>query len=633
MARSALAPTGRGVPSLLSPLLLPLLVLLTTAALLSAAWPARAEDCHNLISGQAFSRTAYSGGFSGSFTGKVVVAITGGWKLTVTFDRELTGFSHGDSQGSGSGTTWTLKSAGSWQNEYSVGQNFRIDVQGTMDGSEAPQIESWSLTCSGCNVPCPSGDVPTPTPMPPAPTATPTCDSDLAKQGTKRPWELISKDEFYRIFTHLREDPSQCDEAGATGCGVFTYESFIDATSMFPCFLQEGSDDTRLDELAAFFGQTGHETSGGGWACVGPDCYQWSYYYAAEVICYGKDNPLCAYTSPTYASAPKQQYFGRGAIQLSWNYNYGRFSEAVFNGNKSVLIEDAARVLREHRLALSSAIWFWMMPDPSTHKPSAHDVVVRGADGGSCRPTGYGLITNVINGGLECGQGQKPQQDDRIRLYKQFADVLGVPQSAMMDNLDCNSQTSYPESCSASADGSRAELLFTIEVADSAGGGDCRAVRTMFWGVLLTELGIAPRALHVVCAGDGAVNARSTTFQLDSVWSVPAKDVGVDVERLTRALDASSASSVAQALADALGTNVSSLQMRQVGDVEVRDNSGGGGGGLSAGAIAGIVLGAVAGAALIAVLGVMAYKRAHRGGGGASATVQRENSGSFTRTL
>ena len=31
-----------------------------------------------------------------------------------------------------------------------------------------------------------------------------------------------------------------------------------------------------------------------------------------------------------YPCSPGKQYYGRGAKQLSWNYNYGAFSVAMF---------------------------------------------------------------------------------------------------------------------------------------------------------------------------------------------------------------------------------------------------------------------------------------------------------------
>ena len=44
--------------------------------------------------------------------------------------------------------------------------------------------------------------------------------------------------------------------------GFYTYDAFIQAASAFPGFGTGGSDEANKRELAAFFGQTSHETNG-----------------------------------------------------------------------------------------------------------------------------------------------------------------------------------------------------------------------------------------------------------------------------------------------------------------------------------------------------------------------------------
>ncbi|CAK7329394.1 unnamed protein product [Dovyalis caffra] len=56
------------------------------------------------------------------------------------------------------------------------------------------------------------------------------------------------------------------------------------------------------------------------------------------------------------------------------------------------------------------------------------------------RVPGYGVLTNIINGELECGNGLKSDDKDRIGLYKQYCDVLGVGYG---NNLDCSSQKPF----------------------------------------------------------------------------------------------------------------------------------------------------------------------------------------------
>ncbi|KAG5567152.1 hypothetical protein RHGRI_002648 [Rhododendron griersonianum] len=83
---------------------------------------------------------------------------------------------------------------------------------------------------------------------------------------------------------------------------------------------------------------------------------------------------------------------------------------------------------------------------PQSPKPSSHDVITgrwtpSAADSAAGRVPGYGVITNIINGGIECGKGSTPQQEDWIGFYsKQYNDIMGVGSG---NNLDCNNQRPF----------------------------------------------------------------------------------------------------------------------------------------------------------------------------------------------
>lgn len=72
-----------------------------------------------------------------------------------------------------------------------------------------------------------------------------------AKQGV---WSIITRPMFQSMLSHR----------GDSGCqgAFYTYDAFIEAASKFPGFGTTGDDQTRRRELAAFFGQTSHETTG-----------------------------------------------------------------------------------------------------------------------------------------------------------------------------------------------------------------------------------------------------------------------------------------------------------------------------------------------------------------------------------
>jgi chitinase len=51
------------------------------------------------------------------------------------------------------------------------------------------------------------------------------------------------------------------------------------------------------------------------------------------------------------------------------------------------------------------------------------------------------MVTNIINGGLECGKGSvQPKEQSRIGFYTRYAGILGVSVGA---NLDCTNQRSF----------------------------------------------------------------------------------------------------------------------------------------------------------------------------------------------
>ncbi|KAE8716931.1 hypothetical protein F3Y22_tig00110105pilonHSYRG00074 [Hibiscus syriacus] len=76
-----------------------------------------------------------------------------------------------------------------------------------------------------------------------------------------------------------------------------------------------------------------------------------------------------------------------------------------------------------------------VLDDSTIAKPSCHDVIIGNWHGdGEGRLPGYGEIKNIINGGIECNKGQKPEGEDRIGYYKIYCDMLGVGYG---ENLDC----------------------------------------------------------------------------------------------------------------------------------------------------------------------------------------------------
>ncbi len=55
-----------------------------------------------------------------------------------------------------------------------------------------------------------------------------------------------------------------------------------------------------------------------------------------------------------------KMYYGRGPMQLSWDYNYKSFSQYYFKDDR--LLNNPALVDKDAVICWASAIWFWMTP-------------------------------------------------------------------------------------------------------------------------------------------------------------------------------------------------------------------------------------------------------------------------------
>ncbi|KAF8405513.1 hypothetical protein HHK36_010420 [Tetracentron sinense] len=206
------------------------------------------------------------------------------------------------------------------------------------------------------------------------------------------------------------------DEA-CPGKGFYTYDAFVAAAKSFGAFATTGDTDTRKREIAAFLAQTSHETTGclvRGWASAPDGPYAWGYCFIQEQ---GSPGDYCV------ASA-------------DWPCAAGVAIQSDLINNPDAVATDAT-------ISFKTALWFWMTPQ--SPKPSCHNVITGGwtpsdADRAAGRVPGYGVVTNIINGGIECGKGTNAQIEDRIGFYKRYCDILGVSYG---DNLDCYNQSPF----------------------------------------------------------------------------------------------------------------------------------------------------------------------------------------------
>jgi hypothetical protein len=214
----------------------------------------------------------------------------------------------------------------------------------------------------------------------------------------------------------------------------------------FAAFANESDSLNNRREVAAFLANISKETTGGWQLPVGGgsfgDYALWGLYFVHEVG-YTSANSAGAYSQAhaEYPPNPAKGYYGRGPIQLSWNYNYGQFSKFLFN-DKNVLLNDPDSVQRNGVLAFQSALWFWMMPQ--CPKPSCHQVMHNFWQPDSTEyaapkmyAKGFAHTNNIINGGLECRSTSSQAFTDKVflrsELYLHYLGVLGATASQKAD--------------------------------------------------------------------------------------------------------------------------------------------------------------------------------------------------------
>ncbi|WP_178124462.1 chitinase [Spartinivicinus ruber] len=226
---------------------------------------------------------------------------------------------------------------------------------------------------------------------------------------------------------------------------TYTYNNFLKAIGKFPAFCGGYSDNRDADaicrkSLATMFAHFTQETGGHNPYEEVPEWRQglfWVREMGWNETMRGGYNSECnpdtwqgrTWPCGTFKDGEFKSYFGRGAKQLSYNYNYGPFSDAMFGTIRTLL--DHPEKVADTWLNLASAVFFFVYPQPP--KPSMLHVVE-----GTWQPNqhdhnnglfpGFGVTTQIINGGVECGATQEHKQSlNRIRYYQSFTQYLNVP--------------------------------------------------------------------------------------------------------------------------------------------------------------------------------------------------------------
>ncbi|GIG68043.1 glycoside hydrolase family 19 protein [Phytomonospora endophytica] len=186
----------------------------------------------------------------------------------------------------------------------------------------------------------------------------------------------------------------------------YTYSGLTAAIQAFPAFAGTGGDTIKKQEAAAFLANVSHETGG-----------------LVYIVEQNQNNypHYCDAGQPYGCPAGQAAYYGRGPIQLSWNFNYKAAGDALGIN----LLADPWQVERNAATSWKTALWYWMTQNgPGTM--TAHNAMVNSR--------GFGETIRSINGSLECNGGNPGQVESRVSKYRSFTSLLGVAPGA---NLYC----------------------------------------------------------------------------------------------------------------------------------------------------------------------------------------------------
>ncbi|KAL2930146.1 Endochitinase EP3 [Bienertia sinuspersici] len=182
--------------------------------------------------------------------------------------------------------------------------------------------------------------------------------------------------------------------SSCAGKRFYTRSAFLSALKSNAKFGTGGSFDDTKREIAAFFAHVTHETG--------------HFCYIEEIA----KSTYCQ-ASTTWACNPNKQYYGRGPLQITWNYNYGPAGKSIgFDG-----LNAPETVANNAVVAFRTAFWFWMN--------NVHSRIISGQ--------GFGSTIRAING-MECNGGNSAAVNARVGFYTKYCNQLGVSPG---NNLSC----------------------------------------------------------------------------------------------------------------------------------------------------------------------------------------------------
>jgi chitinase len=108
-----------------------------------------------------------------------------------------------------------------------------------------------------------------------------------------------------------------------------------------------------------------------------------------------------------------KNYYGRGPLQISWNYNYCAAGQALGYD----LRQEPELVATNPTVAWGTGLWFWMT-QAGAGSSTSHLAITSGK--------GFGETIRSINGSVECNGGSSEGVNSRVDFYQRFCQLLGV---------------------------------------------------------------------------------------------------------------------------------------------------------------------------------------------------------------
>ncbi len=191
---------------------------------------------------------------------------------------------------------------------------------------------------------------------------------------------IVSQNQFTQMFPHANS--------------FYSYLGLVSACSTYPAFCTSGNATQNAQEAAAALANFAHETGG--------------FVYIEEI----NKSDYCSGTStPCGVCASGKQYYGRGPIQISWNYNYCACGQAIGQN----LWANPELVATNSSISWQTGLWYWMTQTGGSSM-TPHQAILSGS---------FGATIRAINS-IECNGGNSAEVQDRINYYLEILQILNV---------------------------------------------------------------------------------------------------------------------------------------------------------------------------------------------------------------